>query len=107
MLYGRRCKTPVCWDEVGSRELACTDVVLATTEKIETIRERLKAAQERWKSYANNRRRQIEFNEGDLVMLKDNKQNESSRRSVRVEISSSISLVSCDGLGGYDWSDQH
>ncbi|GKD81552.1 putative reverse transcriptase domain-containing protein [Tanacetum coccineum] len=45
MLSGRRCKTPVCWDEVGSIELASTDVVLVTTEKIETIRERLKAAQ--------------------------------------------------------------
>ncbi|GJS04398.1 putative reverse transcriptase domain-containing protein [Tanacetum coccineum] len=70
MLYGRRCRTPICWDEVGSRELASTDVVLATTKKIESIRERLKAAQDRWKSYANNRRRPIEFNVGDFVMLK-------------------------------------
>ncbi|GJS05238.1 proline-rich receptor-like protein kinase PERK9 [Tanacetum coccineum] len=36
----------------------------------------------------------------------DNKNNESSRRSVPVEISTSIALVSCDGLDGYDWSDQ-
>nr|GEX86903.1 hypothetical protein [Tanacetum cinerariifolium] len=36
----------------------------------------------------------------------DNKQKESSRRSVHVETSNSIALVSCDGLGGYDWSDQ-
>ncbi|GJW39002.1 putative reverse transcriptase domain-containing protein [Tanacetum coccineum] len=70
MLYGRRCRTPVCWEEVGSRELASMDVVLATTEKIETIRERLKATQHRWKSYTNNRRRLIEFNVGDFVMLK-------------------------------------
>ncbi|GKB63063.1 hypothetical protein Tco_0919249 [Tanacetum coccineum] len=62
--------TSVCWEEVGSRELASTDVVLATTEKIETIRERLKATQDRWKSYANNRRMPIEFNVGDFVMLK-------------------------------------
>ncbi|GJV40828.1 putative nucleotidyltransferase, ribonuclease H [Tanacetum coccineum] len=47
MLYGRKCRTPICWDEVGSRELASTDVVLATTEKIETIRERIKEAQDR------------------------------------------------------------
>ncbi|GKF21464.1 putative reverse transcriptase domain-containing protein [Tanacetum coccineum] len=46
MLYGRRCRTPICWDEVGSRELVSTDVMLATTEKIETIRERLKEAQD-------------------------------------------------------------
>ncbi|GKF97363.1 hypothetical protein Tco_0293184, partial [Tanacetum coccineum] len=51
-------------------ELASTDVVLATTEKIEIIRERLKEAQDRWKSYANKRRRPIEFNVGDFVMLK-------------------------------------
>nr|GEU52847.1 hypothetical protein [Tanacetum cinerariifolium] len=36
----------------------------------------------------------------------DNKNNESSRRSVSIETSTSIALVSCDGLGGYDWSDQ-
>ncbi|GJZ01954.1 hypothetical protein Tco_0519915 [Tanacetum coccineum] len=36
----------------------------------------------------------------------DNKNKESSRRSVPVETSTSIALVSCDGLGGYDWSDQ-
>nr|GEU77564.1 DNA/RNA polymerases superfamily protein [Tanacetum cinerariifolium] len=47
MLYRRRCRTPVCWDELGSRKLASTDVVLATTEKIETIRERLKEEQDR------------------------------------------------------------
>ncbi|GJZ49284.1 putative nucleotidyltransferase, ribonuclease H [Tanacetum coccineum] len=70
MLYGRRCRTPVCWDEVGSRELASTDVVLATTEKIETIRERLREAQDRWKSYANKRRRPIGFDVGDFVMIK-------------------------------------
>ncbi|GKF62426.1 putative reverse transcriptase domain-containing protein [Tanacetum coccineum] len=70
MLYGRRCRTPVCWDEVGSRKLASTDVVLATTEMIKTIRERLKEKQDRWKSYADNRRRQIDFNVGDFVMLK-------------------------------------
>ncbi|GJY00216.1 putative reverse transcriptase domain-containing protein [Tanacetum coccineum] len=71
MLYDRKCRTPVCWEEVRSRELASTDVVLATTEKIETIREILKAAQDRWKSYADSRRRRpIEFNVGDFVMLK-------------------------------------
>ncbi|GKA39743.1 putative reverse transcriptase domain-containing protein [Tanacetum coccineum] len=56
--------------EVRCRELASTDVVLAITEKIEIIRERLKAAQDRWKSYADIRRRPIEFNVKDFVMLK-------------------------------------
>ncbi|GJW14122.1 putative reverse transcriptase domain-containing protein [Tanacetum coccineum] len=73
IIYGDRrviLSTPVCWDELRSRELASTDVVLATTGKIETIRERLKATQDRWKSYADNRRRPIEFNVGDFIMLK-------------------------------------
>ncbi|GJS99928.1 putative reverse transcriptase domain-containing protein [Tanacetum coccineum] len=70
MLYGRRCRTPICWDEVGSRELASKNVVLVITEKIETIRERLKEARDRWKSYADKRRRLIEFNVGDFVILK-------------------------------------
>ncbi|GJX63561.1 hypothetical protein Tco_0296461 [Tanacetum coccineum] len=52
------------------RELASTDIVLATTKKIETIRERLKVAQDRWKSYADNRRRLIEFEVRDFVMMK-------------------------------------
>ncbi|GJW33428.1 putative reverse transcriptase domain-containing protein [Tanacetum coccineum] len=60
----------VCWEEVGSKGLESTDVVIEKTKKIETIRERLKAAQNRWKSYADNRRSLIEFNVGDFVMLK-------------------------------------
>ncbi|GKC03277.1 RNA-directed DNA polymerase, eukaryota, reverse transcriptase zinc-binding domain protein [Tanacetum coccineum] len=56
--------------EDRSRELVSIDVALATTEKIETVRERLKEAQDRWKSYADKRRKPIEFNVGDFVMLK-------------------------------------
>ena len=70
MLYGRRCRTPICWGEVGQRELGSTEIVMKTTEKIEIVRERLKAAQDRQKSYADKRRRPIEFNVGDSVLLK-------------------------------------
>nr|XP_043616261.1 uncharacterized protein LOC122588199 [Erigeron canadensis] len=69
MLYGRKCRTPICWGEVGQRELGGTDVVLETTQKIDEIRERLKAAQDRQKLYADVRRRPIEFMVGDRVML--------------------------------------
>nr|GEV01053.1 hypothetical protein [Tanacetum cinerariifolium] len=51
-------------------ELASTNVVLATTEKIKTIHERLKETQYRWKSYANKRRRSVEYDVGDFVMIK-------------------------------------
>ncbi|GJU24520.1 hypothetical protein Tco_1163141 [Tanacetum coccineum] len=44
MFYGRKSRTPVCWEEEGSRKLASTDVVLVTIENIQTIRERLKVS---------------------------------------------------------------
>ncbi|KAK1413191.1 hypothetical protein QVD17_34962 [Tagetes erecta] len=70
MLYGRKCRTPVCWGEVGQREFENKEVVEATNEKIDQIRAHLKVAQDRQKSYADKRRRPIEFQEGDYVMLK-------------------------------------
>ncbi|KAD4180494.1 hypothetical protein E3N88_29085 [Mikania micrantha] len=70
MLYGRKCRTPVCWGEVGQRELANKKVVKVTNERIDQIRAHLKAAQDRQKSYADKRRRPIEFQVGDFVLLK-------------------------------------
>ncbi|XP_076959262.1 uncharacterized protein LOC143635273 [Bidens hawaiensis] len=70
MLYGRKCRTPVCWGEVGQREIANKEVVNATNENIDQIRAHLKAAQNRQKSYADKRRCTIEFQVGDYVMLK-------------------------------------
>ena len=43
-LYGRKCRTPVCWDEVGERQLVGPEIVQLTTEKIQLIRDRLKEA---------------------------------------------------------------
>ncbi|XP_071708620.1 uncharacterized protein [Rutidosis leptorrhynchoides] len=63
MLYGRKCRTPICWGEIGEKEVGGSDLVLKTNEKIEIIRERLKAAQDRQKSYADRGRRSIEFKE--------------------------------------------
>ncbi|XP_022024585.2 uncharacterized protein LOC110924918 [Helianthus annuus] len=70
MLYGRKCRTPECWGEVGPRGLASTDIIRATNEKIDMVRAHLKAAQDRQKSYADKRNRPIEFQVGDKVMLK-------------------------------------
>lgn len=55
-LYGRRCRTPVCWYEVGERELTGAQLVDQTTDTIRVVRENLQAAQDRQKSYANRRR---------------------------------------------------
>ena len=53
-LYGRKCRTPVCWDEVGEKRLIGLEIVQDTTEKVNMIRERLKIANDRQKSYADN-----------------------------------------------------
>ncbi|KAJ9536008.1 hypothetical protein OSB04_un000824 [Centaurea solstitialis] len=70
MLYGRRCRTSICWGEVGQKELGSTEVVQRMTEGIEMIREQLRAAQSRQKSYADKRRSDLEFSMGNNVLLK-------------------------------------
>jgi len=69
-LYGKQCRTPLCWDEVGERRLTAPDLVQITTDKIKIIRERLLIAQSRQKSYADNRRKDLEFQVGDWVFLR-------------------------------------
>nr|GEU77155.1 putative reverse transcriptase domain-containing protein [Tanacetum cinerariifolium] len=64
------CGSPVCWDEVGDVQLTGPEIIHETTEKIMQIRQRLKAARDRQKSYANSRRKPLEFQVGDRVMLK-------------------------------------
>ena len=70
LLYGRRCRTPICWGEVGQRVMGSTEIVLQTTEQIQQVRQRLLTAQSRQKSYADRRRSELEFQVGDLVLLK-------------------------------------
>lgn len=69
-LYGRRCRSPICWDDVGERRLAGPEIVQESISKIKVIREHICVAQSRQKSYADNRRRKLEFDVGDHVFLK-------------------------------------
>ncbi|GJT78875.1 putative reverse transcriptase domain-containing protein [Tanacetum coccineum] len=69
-LYGRKCRSPVCWAEVGDSQLTGPEIIQETTEKIVQIRQRLQAARDRQRSYANVRRKPLEFQVGDRVMLK-------------------------------------
>ncbi|KAK2448834.1 hypothetical protein QL285_008081 [Trifolium repens] len=69
-LYGRKCRTPLCWTEVGDRGFLGPDIVQETTLKIKSIQDKLKVAQSRQKSYADKRRRFLEFQEGDHVFLR-------------------------------------
>ncbi|GJV05998.1 hypothetical protein Tco_1343654 [Tanacetum coccineum] len=69
-LYGRKCRSPVCWNEVGDSQLTGPELIRETTEKIIQIKNRLLTARSRQKSYADIRRKPMEFNVGDMVMLK-------------------------------------
>ncbi|GJR36222.1 putative reverse transcriptase domain-containing protein [Tanacetum coccineum] len=60
-LYGQKCRSPVCWSEVGDVQLTCPKIVQQTTEKIVQIRNRLQAARDRRKSYVDTRRKPLEF----------------------------------------------
>ena len=60
-LYGRKCRTPVCWDEVGERRLVGPELVQITSEKVKVVRDNLKIARDRQKRYADNRRRDLQF----------------------------------------------
>ncbi|GJX78537.1 hypothetical protein Tco_0326686 [Tanacetum coccineum] len=69
-LYGRKCRLPVCWAEVGQVQLTGPDLVRETTKKIIQIKQRMQAARNRQKSYADKKRKPMDFQVGDKVMLK-------------------------------------
>ncbi|GKC71492.1 putative reverse transcriptase domain-containing protein [Tanacetum coccineum] len=69
-LYGQKCRSPVCWAEVGDARLTGPKLVHETTKKIVQIKHRMQAAHDRQKSYADVRPKPLEFQVGDRVMLK-------------------------------------
>ncbi|GKE52560.1 putative reverse transcriptase domain-containing protein, partial [Tanacetum coccineum] len=69
-LYGRKCRIPICWVEVGDSQLTGPEIIHETTEKIVQIKSRIQAARNRQKSYVDIRWKPLEFQVGDKVMLK-------------------------------------
>nr|GEU62635.1 reverse transcriptase domain-containing protein [Tanacetum cinerariifolium] len=69
-LYGKKYRSPVYWAEVRDVKLTGPEIIHETTKKIIQIRQRLQAARDRQRSYANVRRKSLEFQVGDRVMLK-------------------------------------
>ncbi|GKC84023.1 putative reverse transcriptase domain-containing protein [Tanacetum coccineum] len=69
-LYGRKCRSPVLWAEIGESMLIGPEFVQETTDKVVLIKEKLKAIRDRQKSYVDNRRKLLEFEVGDLGLLK-------------------------------------
>ncbi|GJZ47106.1 reverse transcriptase domain-containing protein [Tanacetum coccineum] len=69
-LMVRKCRSPVCWAEVGQVQLTGPELVQETTERIIQIKQRIQTARDRQKSYADLKRKPMEFQVGDKVMLK-------------------------------------
>ncbi|GJZ04475.1 hypothetical protein Tco_0537750, partial [Tanacetum coccineum] len=63
--------SPICWAKVGDVQLTRPEIIHETTEKIVQIRQCLQAARDRQRSYANVRRKPLEFQVRDRVMLKE------------------------------------
>ena len=70
MLYGRKCRSPIHWDEAGERSYLGPELVQETNEALEKIRARMLATQSRQKSYADLKRKSVEFQVGDHVFLR-------------------------------------
>ncbi|XP_038880432.1 uncharacterized protein LOC120072087 [Benincasa hispida] len=69
-LYKRPCRNPICWNEVGEKKLLGLELVQQSSDSIKLIRENLKVARDRQKSYTDKKRRELEFEVGDQVFLK-------------------------------------
>ncbi|KAL0556496.1 hypothetical protein IC582_005010 [Cucumis melo] len=69
-LYGRCCRSPVCWGEVGEQRLLGPELVQTTNAAIQRYRARILTTQSRQKSYADVWRKDLEFDMGNMVFLK-------------------------------------
>nr|GFC66590.1 reverse transcriptase domain-containing protein [Tanacetum cinerariifolium] len=69
-IYLKECRSPVCWTEVGEAQILSPELIQETIEKIVQIKERMQVARDRQKSYAALKRKPMEFQVGDKVMLK-------------------------------------
>ncbi|XP_071704722.1 uncharacterized protein [Rutidosis leptorrhynchoides] len=69
-LYGRKCRSPIFWSEVGDRELTGPEIIHETTEHIVKIKQKLETARSHQKSYADVGRKPLEFQVNNMVMLK-------------------------------------
>ncbi|GJV42228.1 putative reverse transcriptase domain-containing protein [Tanacetum coccineum] len=69
-LYRRKCRSPISWSEVGDNQLTSPELIRDTTEKIVQIKNHLLTAHSRQKSYADKRLKPLEFEVGDMVLLK-------------------------------------
>jgi hypothetical protein len=70
MLYGQRCRTPLFWNETGEQKVFGLDILEEAEKQVCRVKENLRVAQSRQKSYADHRRRELSFDVEDSVCLK-------------------------------------
>jgi hypothetical protein len=70
MLYGHRCRTPLFWSEAREQKVFGPDILQEAEKQVHMVRENLRVAQSRQKSYADHRRRELSFEVGGFVYLK-------------------------------------
>jgi hypothetical protein len=70
MLYGRRCRTLLFWNETGEQKVFGPDILEEAEKQVRMVKENLRVAQSRQKNYADHRRRELSFDVGDFVYLK-------------------------------------
>ena len=69
-LYGRKCRTPLCWMELSEKKVIGLDLIQETEEKVKMIREKLKVTTDRQKSYVDMKRKDIRYEIDEKVLLK-------------------------------------
>jgi hypothetical protein len=69
-LYGRKCRTPLFWNEPDENQIFGPDIFWDAERQVQMVRENLKLAQSTQKNYADNRRRELRFQVGDFMYLK-------------------------------------
>ncbi|KAA3461568.1 reverse transcriptase [Gossypium australe] len=69
-LYGHKCRTPLYWTELSEKKIHGVDLIRETEEKVKVIRDSLKVASDRHKSYVDLKRKDMEFQVSDRVFLK-------------------------------------
>nr|GEX03261.1 putative nucleotidyltransferase, ribonuclease H [Tanacetum cinerariifolium] len=100
MLYGRKCRAPICWDQVGERVIEGPEMIEVTNEKVSVAKEKLKEARTRQKSYADKHRRSIEF-QPELERCRISLDSRDMKRALFVAV-----VVIGDG-GGVPWRRRH
>ena len=70
VLYGRKCRTPLFWNQTGQSQVFGPKVLQEAEKQVQIVRQNLKVAESRQKSYADTRRRDLVFEIGDFIYLK-------------------------------------